>query len=604
MLTPIQCPKCASLPKPQTQLLNQQTQRCPACNYQDPSLLPQGSLLGQGRFRIEMPIDRGAFGITYRATDLTTQVVVVIKELLPESMAHRDASRHVQAAPGRDLDFANQKTKCLQEADVLKRLNHASIVRCIEAWQEWNTVYIAMDWIDGQNLDDIIRTKGKISNTAAKRYIVPLLSALEEIHQAGLLHRDIKPANIMIDKRTDAPILIDFGIACDFLDTKTRTSIILTLGYAPLEQFSSITRLTPATDLFALAATFYHAVSGRTPTEALARAQGAALLAIGQVAPTVDGGLAKAITAGLEMHLTQRPQTATQMKVLLTDPPIDVDDPPSNISQELIVGVNLANIYGGILNFCVNSGIFLTLITMIAPYLVYIGHLDYAMGKTLSTTSLFDLIGLIILCGLVWFIICVGLVSVMTWLGLDDSEDGLVIYVIFLIAPIICIIGGIAISHRVQPGFNFEAASSGLIANPTDLLVIALLLYGVASIVLVVITLVVWFLWILRSYKNLMANGKVTNYQLNWVFAFHFIPLLNLIYIPLVVGELIEKSNKRMSALIFMWALSAIGAPLAGFVNPAVVWQSSLRPLPILINMLCTISIVGIVNRGQKLWLK
>ena len=146
-------------------------------------------------------------------------------------------------------------------------------------FEENGTAYFSMEYVQGVDLKNYILQKGgKIDLDNAKRILFPIMDALYIVHQKGVIHRDIKPENIII-KNDNTPILLDFGAARYSMGEKSRSlDVLLTPGFAPREQYSRHGRQGPYTDVYALAATFYYAITGRIPPDSIDRQEADTLI--------------------------------------------------------------------------------------------------------------------------------------------------------------------------------------------------------------------------------------------------------------------------------------------------------------------------------------
>ncbi len=131
---------------------------------------------------------------------------------------------------------------------------------------------MVMDYIPGPTLEEVVFPDHPLPEAIAIHYIRQIGSALNVVHQNGLLHRDIKPQNIILRQGTDQVVLIDFGIAREFKpgSAQTHTNLIST-GYAPIEQYMSRETRTPATDVYGLAATLYSLLTAQVPVASILR---------------------------------------------------------------------------------------------------------------------------------------------------------------------------------------------------------------------------------------------------------------------------------------------------------------------------------------------
>ena len=237
--------------------------------------LRPGVFLRHNTYRIEKVLGQGGFGITYLAVDLNLDRHVAIKEFFPKDYCDRDdATSHVTLGTQGSKEFVNRlKAKFLKEARNIARFDNPNIIRIHAAFEENDTAYYVMDYIEGLTLAEIVRNNGPIPEAKALSYIKKVGSALEYVHDHNVTHLDVKPANIIIRHADEEPILIDFGLAKQY-DAKgnqtSTTPIGISHGYAPMEQYADggIKVFSPQTDLYSLAATLYYILSGVVPPQA------------------------------------------------------------------------------------------------------------------------------------------------------------------------------------------------------------------------------------------------------------------------------------------------------------------------------------------------
>ena len=267
------CPNCFSF-SPSTP--------CTHCGWQAPQDNPPPALaLGRvldGRYRIGRVLGHGGFGITYLAWDDNLQLRLAIKEYLPRDCATRapdGTSLAIYSGPAGE-QFAYGLDRFLEEARALAHFDqHPGIVTVKNFFRAHGTGYCVMDYVDGITLRDYLEQQpgGRISFDAALKLLMPVMDALRAVHKEGLLHRDIAPDNIYLTQ--DGRIkLLDFGAARFAAGEHSKSlSIILKPGYAPEEQYRSKGKQGPWTDIYGLAATFYRAITGSAPPEALDRTE-------------------------------------------------------------------------------------------------------------------------------------------------------------------------------------------------------------------------------------------------------------------------------------------------------------------------------------------
>ncbi|WP_218082837.1 serine/threonine protein kinase [Anthocerotibacter panamensis] len=272
--------------------------------------LRSGTTLAGSKYCLEQVLGQGGFGITYLGWDQTLNRRVAIKEFFPEGST-RDAADACTFPTAVRADCGRAIERFLQEGQLLARLRHPGVVGVFDAFAANQTAYTVMEFIEGQTLQRLVdQNQGPLAEEVALLYIRQVAEALAEIHQQGLLHRDIKPENVMITPDGRA-VLIDFGAARVFEAGKSlQQSVVLTPGYAPLEQYAAKVQLGPYTDLYALAGTLYFALTWQHPVAATDRASGVPLplprTFNEQISPTVERSLLWALAQRVE----DRPQDA------------------------------------------------------------------------------------------------------------------------------------------------------------------------------------------------------------------------------------------------------------------------------------------------------
>jgi serine/threonine protein kinase/peptidoglycan hydrolase-like protein with peptidoglycan-binding domain len=279
--------------------------------------LPAGTTL-RG-YELRFILGKGAFGITYRARDLTLDRDVAIKEYLPTALALREGRTTVlPISTDHAEQFAWGRERFMEEARTLARLDRTpAIVRVFDFLEDNGTAYMVMALIEGETLNKKLLRERKLTPEAVERLLFPLLDGLEEVHGIGFLHRDIKPANIMVDTH-GRPTLIDFGASRAAMAGRSTTmTAIFTPGYAASEQFTSA-KLGPWTDIYGLAATFYHAITGNIPPSAIDRILKDSYEPLAVLQPEgFPPGLLAGIDAGLAIRVDDRPKTIAEWRQML-----------------------------------------------------------------------------------------------------------------------------------------------------------------------------------------------------------------------------------------------------------------------------------------------
>ncbi|MBE9188599.1 serine/threonine protein kinase, partial [Microcoleus sp. LEGE 07076] len=267
--------------------------------------LAPATVLQHGKYRVNGTLGIGGFGITYRAIQTHLNQTVVLKTL-NESLRQHPASAQFQQ-------------QFIAEARRLSRCEHSNIVRVIDLFEEAGQSFIAMDYIPGQTLAQIVAAGQPLSEAQALHYIRQIASAVSTVHDSGLLHGDIKPENAIRRADSEVVMLIDFGIARDFTAGTEHSQInSLSPGYAPIEQYLCDGKCTPATDIYAIAATLYYLLCGVPPVAAPLRDR-IPLTSLRQFQPNLSPSTERAILQGLETEPQKRPQTVENWLTMLQD---------------------------------------------------------------------------------------------------------------------------------------------------------------------------------------------------------------------------------------------------------------------------------------------
>ena len=280
-------------------------------------VLSSGIHLLDGVYQINQVLGQGGFGITYQGIDTRLNRPVALKEFFPEG-CWREGVTVVSAGRWTVQTYSDAKRKFLQEGQTLGQFNHPGIVRVFYYFEENNTAYMVMEYLEGRSLGDFLKQRGgKLSEPEAMSYIQKICQGLEVLHKSQFLHRDIKPDNIMLTQ-DDRVVLIDFGAARDFTSRSSqRFTTMFTPGYTPLEQYGQALKLGAFTDIYALGATLYHLLTGVVPPSAIERAAGVELKLISQINPQISSHIAQAVSKALAMEVQERTQSVQEFLDLL-----------------------------------------------------------------------------------------------------------------------------------------------------------------------------------------------------------------------------------------------------------------------------------------------
>jgi serine/threonine protein kinase len=295
-----------------------------------------------GDYRIERVLGAGGFGITYLAEETALDRKVTIKEYFPSDFAARTSTS--DAAP-RSQDCASDYRwgldRFIEEAQTLARFSHPNIVRVYRYFKANNTAYMVLHFEEGQSLKAWLKGLGRAPRQKELDAIVaPLLDALELIHKQDFLHRDIAPDNIII-RKDGSPVLIDFGSARGEILAHSKTvSALVKPGYSPYEQYAETSRQQgPWTDIYALGATLYHAVTGKRPADSPSRMVKDELVPARDAAlSSYRAGFLKAIDHALALQIEARPQSIASWRgaLLAPDPGKGswfAKTPPRNVAE-------------------------------------------------------------------------------------------------------------------------------------------------------------------------------------------------------------------------------------------------------------------------------
>ena len=286
-------------------------------------LLP-GTTIGL-QYRVIETLGRGGFGITYKCEDIHLKFIVAVKEYFPEGMAERDpTSLDVVAMAGSDDLFSWGLKKFLLEGTTLAAIQHKYssefIVKIMRYWKEHQTAYLAMEFIDGMQIDDFATSHRITSAKQVEGIFRSLcLKSLKPIHDSNFYHRDIKPANILVRHSNSEPVIIDFGAARQTAGGKS-TVALLTPRYSAVEQYASQEDMDDDggndlcgsfTDIYSLAATFYFIIKGKPPEDAPSRllSNTSQILAGDDSLSDYSGDFLRQIDWGMEPIPKDRPQT-------------------------------------------------------------------------------------------------------------------------------------------------------------------------------------------------------------------------------------------------------------------------------------------------------
>jgi len=298
----------------------QEGKPCPGCALQADSCtpaiyhLPPGTVLKE-RYLIGRALGEGGFGITYIGCDLRLKMRVAIKEYFPKDKANRisrdclELSCYAGSAAGR---FAAGKEQFLHEALTLAKMDKQSVIVGVrDFFEENNTAYIVMEYVDGATFKNLVESEGgRIPPEKLLKLMEPLFSALSDMHAQGLIHRDISPDNLMLENGEIR--LLDFGCAREANDGDTTLTATMKQGYAPVEQYQNRGQ-GPWSDVYALSATLYYCLTGIKPPQAVDRLVEDTLLPPRKLDVALTERQEQAILRGMDVRPRRRFQSVQEL---------------------------------------------------------------------------------------------------------------------------------------------------------------------------------------------------------------------------------------------------------------------------------------------------
>lgn len=299
---------------------------CPFCGYkagtevQEPYYLVPGVVL-QDRYMVGTSVGAGGFGVTYAAWDQVLNQKVAVKEYMPGEFSTRaPGETQITVYGGEKTEqFQQGKEKFNEESRRLAAFhNIPGIVQIFNTFHENGTVYIVMEFLEGETLEERLMREGKMLPDEALELMLMVLQALEAVHKEGILHRDIAPNNIFLT--VDGGVkLLDFGASRSVTGTYSKSlTVLYKEGYTPEEQYRSRGEQGPWTDVYSCAATLYRMVSGEVPVGALERRMKDTLKPLSKMEAKVPRNVSTAVMNAMNVDVRKRTQSVGQFMAELT----------------------------------------------------------------------------------------------------------------------------------------------------------------------------------------------------------------------------------------------------------------------------------------------
>lgn len=298
---------------------------CPMCGYvegtppEQPHYLTPGTILGN-HFLVGTAIGAGGFGITYRCFDSMLGVVVAVKEFYPMGLVNRAPGQTAVGLLSGDKknQYRSQMNRFLMEAQSIAQFGTVKdIVNVYDSFEENNTAYIIMEYIDGVLLKDYMEKQGRVDVDTALNIISPIISAVRKIHAKGIVHRDISPDNIFISGG-DSIKVFDFGAA--ILNDSTAgmaAEKVIKVGYSAPEQYRDKCKQGFFTDIYSVGAIFYQMVTGIKPIESTEREYKDELKSPAQLGVKIEPNIDRAVMEALAVKPELRFQSIQQFEEAL-----------------------------------------------------------------------------------------------------------------------------------------------------------------------------------------------------------------------------------------------------------------------------------------------
>ncbi len=298
---------------------------CPYCGHvegsppKEPYHLPPGTLLKNGRYLVGVSVATGGFGIIYKAYDKMYGVITAVKEFYPAGLVNRAAGTTkvgLLSGEGKE-EFQKSRHNFLLEAQVLLKFqNEVDIVQVYDGFEENETAYIVMEYMEGILLKDALQQRGGLRPEQAVTLTLAIIEAVEKVHRQGIIHRDISPDNIYWTKKGIK--LFDFGSAAVIgKGNETPMQAVVKPGYTPPEQYRQKGAQGYYTDIYSIGAMLYEMITGTKPIEASERTVRDSLKKPGELGIALEANLERTVMKALAVDPRYRFQNVGEFREAL-----------------------------------------------------------------------------------------------------------------------------------------------------------------------------------------------------------------------------------------------------------------------------------------------
>ena len=276
--------------------------------------LPCGSVLA-GRYVVGNVLRVDGSGITYTAQEYPTETIVAVREFFPQGAAKREAPNRVIPCSEMHMEiFERGKEQFFEETGILSEfIDHPDLIRISSCFEENGTAYYVTEKIDGISLKEYLEG-GKLSFYESLQILIPVMNALISMHEKGIVHRDISPAGIYIN--SDGSVkLLEFSAAVRIgSGQEQKLNNTVRPGFSPLEQYISLQKAGPWTDVYALAVTLYRCITGSMPPDPISRVKNDSQIPAGLAGTDLPKDAEAVLLKALALRYEDRYQSVQEFK--------------------------------------------------------------------------------------------------------------------------------------------------------------------------------------------------------------------------------------------------------------------------------------------------